>query len=338
MPDVIKLNGWQSTYNFVSRYIKDPFLRRVFSFHPLLIGGNPYDTPALYTLIVKFEKEWGVYYAKGGTGAIVDGLGRLFTDIGGKIHLNSEIKEIIIKNRRASGIELYDNSKEEFDAIVCNGDVSFAYRHLIPENKRIKWTNKKIDSFKYSNSLFVIYFGTKRRYLDSKFHHHNIIVNNRYKNLLKEVFDKAILPEDFSLYLHMPTITDSSIAPEGCESFYVLSLVPNLDSGTDWKDIGISYRDSILKYLEENYLPDLRKNIVALHHIDPVHFHETLNSYKGAAFAMKPTLMQSAYLRPHPISEEFENLYFVGAGTHPGAGVPSVLSSGKIAANLIDPS
>jgi phytoene desaturase len=337
MPDVIRLNGWMGTYSFVSKYVKDPFLRRIFSFHPLLIGGNPFDTPSLYTLIVQFEKEWGVHYAKGGTGAIVAGLGKLFTDIGGTIHLDSEVKEITIKGRKATGLRLADGSIEEFDAIVSNGDVSFTYRHLIPEQYRKKWTNRKIDSMNYSNSLFVIYFGTKRRYTDSKFHHHNIIVNKRYKSLLREVFDKVILPDDFSLYLHMPTITDSSIAPEGCESFYVLSLVPHLGSGTDWEKIGVSYRDRVLQYLEDNYLPDLKKNIIALHHIDPVHFRDTLNSYNGAAFATKPTLLQSAYLRPHARSEDFDNLYFVGAGTHPGAGVPAVLSSGKIAAGLIDP-
>lgn len=338
MPDVIRLSGWMGTHRFVSRYIKDPFLRRVFSFHPLLIGGNPFDTPALYTLIVKFEKKWGVHYAIGGTGAIVAGLGKLFSDIGGKIHLNTEIKEIVIKNRKVKGIRLEDDSVEPFDVVVSNGDVAFTYRHLIAAEQRRKWTDRKIDAKDYSNSLFVIYFGTKKRYLNSKFHHHNIIVNKRYKSLLKDVFDRVILPDDFSLYLHMPTITDSSIAPPGCESFYVLSLVPHLDSGTDWQAIGESYRDRVLQYLEENYLPDLRKHIIALHHIDPPHFLNTLNSYKGAAFAMKPTLLQSAYFRPHARSEEFENLYFVGAGTHPGAGVPAVMSSGKIAAQLIDPS
>lgn len=337
MPDVIRLSGWMGTYGLVSRYIKSTFLRRVFSFHPLLIGGNPFDTPALYTLIVQFEKEWGVHYAKGGTGAIVEGLGRLFTDIGGTTHLKSEVKELLIQNKQITGIRLADDTVEQFDKVVSNGDVSFTYRHLIPEVHRQKWTNKKIDQMNYSNSLFVIYFGTKKRYLDSKFHHHNIIVNKRYKSLLKEVFDKVKLPDDFSLYLHMPTITDSSIAPEGCESFYVLSLVPHLGSGTNWEEFAETYRDKILEYLEENYLPDLRENIVALHHIDPVHFQKTLNSYNGSAFATKPTLLQSAYLRPHSKSEEFENLYFVGAGTHPGAGVPAVLSSGKIAAELIDP-
>ncbi len=338
MPDVIRLSGWMGTYPFTARYIKHPFLRRVFSFHPLLIGGNPMDTPALYTLIMQFEKEWGVHYATGGTGAIVDGLSKLFGDIGGKLHLNSEVREIVIEDGKASGLRFDSGGVEKFDAIVSNGDVSFTYHNLIPEQRRRKWTNAKINRLRYSNSLFVIYFGTKKRYLDSKFHHHNIIVNQGYTDILRDIFKRNRIPENLALYLHMPTITDSSIAPDGCESFYVLSLVPNLDASIDWKTYAEPYRERVLKYLEDNFLPDLRENIVAEHFIDPLHFRDTLNSYKGAAFATKPSLLQSAYFRPHARSEEFENLYFAGAGTHPGAGVPAVLSSGKIAAELIDPS
>jgi phytoene desaturase len=337
MPDVIKLQGYRGTYRFVSKYIKDDFLRKVFSFHPLLVGGNPFDTPALYTLIVQFEKEWGVHYAKGGTGAIVDALGKLFKEVGGKVHFNTEVKEILVDHKRAKGIKFEDGTKEEADFIISNGDVAFTYRHLIPEQYRKKFTNRRIDRFKYSVSLFVFYFGTKKRYLDSKFHHHNIILSERYKGLLKDLFTGKRIPEDFSLYLHMPTITDPSIAPAGHELFYVLSLVPTLEADIDWEETAQAYRNKIVEFLQENYLPDLKENIIAEHYIDPLHFQNTLNSYRGAAFALKPILFQSAYLRPHNRSEEFENLYFVGAGTHPGAGVPAVLSSGKIAAELIDP-
>jgi phytoene desaturase len=335
MPDVIRLQGYRGTYGFVSRYIRDDFLRRCFSFHPLLVGGNPFDTPSLYTLIVQFEKEWGVHYAIGGTGAIVDAFGRLFKELGGKLHLSTEVRQILTKNRKVVGVELSDGSKIEADAVVSNGDVAHTYRYLIPESERRKYTNSRIDRMNYSMSLVVIYFGTNRRYLDSKLDHHNIIFNRRYKGLLKEIFGGRELPSDFSLYLHMPTKTDASIAPEGSESFYVLSLVPNLNARTRWEEIAENYKDQVLAYLEEHYLPDLRKHIVAEHYIDPLHFQNTLNSYRGAAFAFKPTLLQSAYFRPHNRSEEFENLYFVGAGTHPGAGVPAVLSSGKIAAELI---
>ncbi|HSG17830.1 MAG TPA: phytoene desaturase [Anaerolineae bacterium] len=338
MPDVIRLQAFQSMYGYVSRYIKDDFLRRVFSFHPLLIGGNPFDTPSIYGLIIQFEKEWGVHYARGGTGAIVEGLGRLFDELGGQVHFNTEVNQIIIRDGRAAGVQLADGSEHQADVVVSNGDVAFTYRHLIPAHYRRKYTDRRLERMRYSNSLFVIYFGTKRRYLDSDLAHHNIITNGRYRGLLKDVFAAEELPEDFSLYLHMPTKTDPTIAPEGCESFYVLSLVPNLDADADWEQIGQRYRNKIMQFLEDNYLPDLQANIIVEHRIDPLHFRHTLNSYKGAAFSVKPSLMQSAWLRPHNRSEEFDDLYFVGAGTHPGAGVPAVLSSGKIAAELIDPS
>jgi phytoene desaturase len=337
MPDIIRLQAFWGTYFRVSQFIKDEFLRRVFSFHPLLVGGNPFDTPSVYTLVAQFEKQWGVHYGIGGTGAVVSGLGQLFTDLGGKVFTNTEIKEIVAKDRRVVGVRFADGSVDTADVVVSNGDVAHTYRYLIPEQYRRKYTNRKLDRMAYSMSLVVIYFGTKKRYLDSKYHHHNIMLNQRYKGLLSDIFAARSLPKDFSLYLHMPTITDSTIAPEGTESFYVLAPVPHLDSSTDWKQVGPAYRDRVMDYLEENYLPGLQDNIVAEHMIDPVHFRDVLNSYKGAAFSVRPSLMQLAWFRPHNRSEEFDNLYFVGAGTHPGAGVPAVLASGKIAANLIDP-
>ena len=337
MPDVIRLGAYQSTAGMVARYIKDPFLRKAFSFHPLLIGGSPFDTPSIYSLIVQFEKEWGVHYALGGTGAVVAALGRLFDELGGEVRLNCEVTEILSNGRSVTGVRLADGTTEQADLIVCNGDVAYTYQNLIPNEKR-RWNkNGRYRHLRYSNSLFVIYFGTKRQYRDGKLRHHNLILNQRYKGLLKDVYAEKGLPDDFSLYLHMPSLTDPTIAPPGCESFYVLSLVPNLGADVDWTEMARLYRDRIMQYLEENYLPDLQENIIAEHYIDPLHFQNTLNSYKGAAFSVKPSLMQSAWLRPHNRSEDFDNLYFVGAGTHPGAGVPAVLSSGKIAANLIDP-
>ena len=335
MPDIIQHQGFWGTYPFVSRFIKDDFLRKVFSFHPLLIGGSPMDTPSIFTIIVQFEKKWGVHYAKGGTGAIVQALGKLLGELGVKVHLDTEVKEILIDNRRVKGVKLADNSKVDADIVVCNGDVMFTYRYLIPSEHRRHWSDRKIDRTKYSMSLMVIYFGTKRRYLDSKFHHHNIILANRYKELLHEIFEGTELPKDLSLYLHMPSITDPTICPPGTESFYVLACVPHLRPGSNWEEWALPYKDRIMSYLEENYLPDLRSNIIAEHYIDPLHFQNTLNSYRGAAFSVRPTLLQSAWFRPHNRSEEFDNLYFVGAGTHPSAGVPAVLSSAKISAQLI---
>jgi phytoene desaturase len=337
LPDVLRLQAFQSTAGLTARFIKDPFLRKAFSFHPLLIGGNPFDTPSIYTLIVQFEKEWGVHYARGGTGAVVAGLCRLFTDIGGSIALNSEVTEILVDGRTVTGIRLADGSIHRADVVISNGDVAHTYTQLIPAANR-RWNrNGRYQHTRYSNSLFVIYFGTNRRYRDSGLRHHNMIFNQHYKGLMRDIFAEKQLPEDFSLYLHMPTLTDETIAPPGCDSFYVLSLVPNLGADIDWQTQAQPYRNRIMQFLEDNYLPDLQANIIAEHHIDPLHFQNTLNSYKGAAFSIKPTLLQSAWLRPHNRSEDFHNLYFVGAGTHPGAGVPAVLSSGKIAAQLIDP-
>ena len=338
MPGVIRLGGYRGTFNLVSKYIKHDFLRRVFSFHPLLIGGNPFITPSIYTLILQFEKEWGVHYAIGGTGAVVEGFGKLFKDLGGKIHLNQQVEEILVKDRKVTGAKLADGSKYDADVVISNSDVANTYKNLIDTSHRKKYTDNKIERMQYSSSLFVYYFGTNKRYLDSKFAHHNIIMTDKYKILLKEIFEGKEMPNDLSLYIHMPTITDTSIAPEGCESFYVLALVPNLDANIDWNVQAKLYRDKIVNYLEEHYLPGLNENIIAEHYIDPLHFQSTLNSHKGAAFAFRPSLLQSGYFRPHNRSEEFDNLYFVGAGTHPGAGVPAVISSGKIAAELIDPS
>jgi phytoene desaturase len=336
MPDIVRLRGMESTYGFVSRFIHDDFLRRTFTFHPLLIGGNPFSTPSIYTLIVQFEKQWGVHYALGGTGAIVAALGKVFKEAGGRIHLDSEVTEIMVQNRKVTGVKLQDNTFVPADYVVCNGDVAFAYRNLIPAKHRRVYPNWRIDRLQYSMSLFVLYFGTKRRYTDSKLHHHNIILNERYRELLRDIFNGTRLPEDFSLYLHMPTLTDPSIAPPGHENFYVLSPVPVLGKDSpDWNEMAPLYKEKIYRFLEENYLPDLRANVVAEHYIDPLHFQSTLNSYRGAAFSVRPSLVQSAWLRPHNRSEEFTNLYFVGAGTHPGAGVPAVLASGKIAAELI---
>ncbi|MCU0475749.1 MAG: phytoene desaturase [Anaerolineae bacterium] len=336
-PDLIKMQSYLSVYQYASQFVQDEFLRRVFSFHPLLIGGNPFDSPSIYAMIHYLERQWGVWYAMGGTGAIVDAMARLFTEMGGKITLNAEVAQIEIDpaTRRATGVRMQDGSVRKADAVVCNGEVATAYKTLVPAEYRRKNTDRRIDRTKFSMSLFVIYFGTKRRYTDTALAHHNIILGERYKGLLHDIFNKQQLAEDFSLYLHMPTITDPSMAPEGCESFYVLSPIPHLGSGTDWTKQAKPYRDAIMQFLEDNYLPDLQANLVAEHYIDPLHFRDTLNSHLGSAFSVQPVLTQSAWFRPHNRSEDIERLYFVGAGTHPGAGLPGVLSSSIIAENLV---
>ena len=340
-PDLIRLKSYRSVYGYVSQYIENDFLRRCFSFHPLLIGGNPFDAASLYVLIHYLEREWGIHYALGGTGSIVNAFGRLMDELGVDVRLDTEVTEILVHKGRATGVRLADGSVIEADAVVSNADVAWTYLNLIPEEYRRKNTDYAIKRKKYSMSLFVIYFGTKKRYLEPEpgypaLAHHNIILSERYKGLLNDIFNIKMLPEDFSLYLHMPTRTDPSIAPPGHEAFYVLSPVPHLEADVDWTTQAKPYRDAIMQFLEENYLPGLQENIVAEHYIDPLHFQNRLNSYLGSAFSIQPTLTQSAWFRPHNRSEDVKNLYFVGAGTHPGAGVPGVLSSAKIVEDLLN--
>lgn len=334
-PDLVRLQSYKSVYSYVSQFVKDDFLRQVFTFHPLLVGGNPFDTTSIYALIHYLERQWGVHYALGGTGALVDAMVRLFGELGGQIHYNQEVTNIAVDARRVKGLTTRDGIYHPADVVVSNGDVANTYMNLISAQYRRKYTDRALKSMKYSMSLFVLYFGTKRRYTDSGLAHHNIILGPRYKGLLDDIFNKKVLADDFSLYLHMPTITDPSIAPDGCESFYVLAPVPNLEAEVDWSRLAKPFRDRIVNFLEQNYLPDLEKNIIAEHHIDPLHFRDTLNSFRGAAFSFQPVLTQSAWFRPHNRSEEFDNLYLVGAGTHPGAGLPGVLSSSIIAEKLI---
>lgn len=338
IPDMVKLESHRTVYGFVSKFVQNEKLRQVLSFHPLLVGGNPFQTTSIYTLINYLEREWGVWFAKGGTGAVVDGMVRLFEELGGTLRLNSEVGEILTRDGRATGVRLADGTELKADAVVCNGEVAHAYQHLLPAAMRRKYTDRKLARMRYSMSLVVIYFGTDRLYRGGdgpELAHHDIILGPRYKPLLEDIFTKKNLAEDFSLYLHMPTLTDPSLAPPGCEAFYVLSPVPHLGSGTDWRAAAKPYRDRIMNFLEERYLPNLSKHLVAEHMITPLHFSEDLNSYLGSAFSVEPILTQSAWFRPHNQSEEVPNLYFVGAGTHPGAGLPGVLSSAKIVDDLI---
>jgi phytoene desaturase len=276
IPPTYKLDGHIGTYRFVSRHIKDDFLRQVFSSHPLLIGGSPMETPAFYTLIAQFEREWGLFYSMNGTYAIVEALGKVFKEVGGKILLNTEVTEITFEGRRANGVKLNNGEVIQADEVVCNSDVAHTYLNMIPEKKRISWLNWRLKSMKYSVSLFVYYFGTKKRYLDSKLQHHNLIYGKDFRKQMKQLYNGNGLPDEMFLYLHMPTRTDSTVSPEGTELFYVLSLVPNLRINPGWENIGESYRDKIVDYLEEHYLPDLRENIIAEHYIDPLHFRDTL--------------------------------------------------------------
>ena len=337
-PDLIRLQSHKSVYRYVSQFIDNEFLRRCFTFHPLLIGGNPFDSSSIYAMIHYLEREWGIHYVMGGTGALVNALVQLIEELGGRFHFNAEVAEIIVDGRRATGIRLADGTTHRADHVISNADVAWTYLNMILSQARgVRNSDLRYRKLtRYSMSLVVIYFGTKRLYRhDGKLAHHNIILSERYQGLLADIFKAKHLPSDFWLYLHMPTLTDPTIAPDGHESFYVLSPVPHLGADVDWATAAKPYRDSIMQFLEDNYLPDLQANIVSEHMIDPRHFESTLNSHLGAAFSIEPVLTQSAWFRPHNRSEDFDNLYFVGAGTHPGAGLPGVLSSSKIAEDLI---
>lgn len=333
-PDLVRLQAYRSVASLVNNYIEDERLRQVFSFHPLLIGGNPFTATSIYSLIHPLEQRWGVWFAMGGTGALVRALTRVFEETGGVLRLNAEVNEIVIDETSglATGVRLGDEIVPA-DVVVSNADVAFTYLNLVPARFRHKYTDAKVQGLRYSMSLFVLYFGTNRKYENVA--HHEILMGPSYRELLTDVFTRKRLSSDFSLYLHRPTATDPSLAPAGCDAWYVLSPVPHLGGATDWATEARSYRNAIVEYLEEHYLPGLSQHIVTERYIDPLHFRDTLNSYLGSAFSVEPILTQSAWFRPHNQSEDVPNLYFAGAGTHPGAGVPGVMSSGKIVANMI---
>ena len=337
-PKLALLQAQRSVAAFVFKYIKDPRLQQVFSFHPLLIGGNPFQASCLYTLVHTLEQKWGVHFAMGGTGALVRGLVQCLTDIGGSITLNAEVREIVVDpaTRRTTGVRLANGEMLKADAVVCNGEVANSYMTLVKPEFRRKNTDARMKSLDYSMGLFVSYFGTRgTRGMWPDIAHHEILMGPRYCELLGDIFDRKHLANDFSLYLHRPTVTDPSLAPDGDDAWYVLSPVPHLGSRADWAAMHQQYTDRILDYLDARYLPGLKSRVVTEHHVDPRYFRDTLNSHLGSAFSVEPTLFQSAYLRPHNVSEDIPNLYFAGAGTHPGAGLPGVMGSGKIVADMI---
>jgi phytoene desaturase len=326
-PDLIRLRSHESVYRLVSRYIKDPALRVVFSFHPLLVGGNPFQSSSIYAMIHYLERQWGVHFAMGGTGALVQGLVRLFEEMGGTLRLNTRVEQLLVEGDAARGVRLSSGEELPADLVVSNADVANFYKKAVPKSARHKWTDAKLDRMRYSMGLFLIYFGTDRTYPDLA--HHTIVLSERYRELLEDIFQKKILADDFSLYLHAPTRTDPTLAPPGCECFYVLSPVPHLGGNVDWHAVKERYADAILASLEK-LCPDLRKHIISKLIWTPVDFEAQLDAHLGSAFQFEPILTQSAWFRPHNVSEDVKNFYLVGAGTHPGAGLPGVLSSAKL--------
>jgi phytoene desaturase len=333
VPKMLRLNSHRSVYDLVSRHIRDPRLRVVFSFHPLLIGGNPFTATCIYALIAFLERRWGVHFARGGTGSVIQGMRRLLESQGNSIHVNHDVESILVRNGAAAGVRLTDGREVRSDIVVSNADPAWTYLHLLPQEHRRRWSGRKLARARYSMSLFVWYFGTRKQYCDVG--HHTILLGPRYEDLLGDIFDRKILADDFSLYLHRPTASDPSLAPPGCDAFYVLSPVPHLQSGTDWRAAAEPYRQAISRRLHETVLPDLEANLVTSRMLTPLDFQNRLQCLHGAAFAMEPVLWQSAWFRPHNRSEEIGRLYLVGAGTHPGAGVPGVLSSARILDSVV---
>ena len=328
LPSLLSLKSYKSVYSLVSSFIKNDKLRRILSMHPLLVGGNPFTTTSIYGLILFLEKKWGIHYSMGGTGQIINGLEKLMREERINVIKEKEVKDFIIDRDKINGVILDDKRIILADNVVCNADPPAIYEKLINKKKTnliFKWKKNRME---YSMGLFVYYFGTKIKY--DKVEHHTIKFGNKYQEHLDDIFNKKKLNEDISYYLHRPSATDSSMSPKGKDCFYVLVPVPNNQSGIDWSTEGERMKNLVINKMQKDLLPDLKENIVDDFYLTPDYFEKELNTKFGSGFSIQPKFSQSAYFRFHNKSEIFKGLYFVGAGTHPGAGVPGVLSSAKV--------
>ena len=336
VPDLFKLGAVQSLFGLVSKYFKSDKMRQVFSFEPLLVGGNPMKVPAIYAMIHFVEKTWGIHYAKGGTGALVSALITKFEEMGGTLRVNAPVERILVDKRVAKGVRLAGGEEIAADVVVSNADYATTYLKLVDKAQRRINRDALVKFRKQSMSLMVIYFGYERRENDPDLRHHNIILGPRYEALLDEIFEQKIMSPDFSQYLHIPTLTDPSLAPAGHHAAYTLIPVPNNASKLDWDVEGPKLCDRVLTFLEERgYIPDLAARLKHKSFITPDYFAETLGSYLGNGFGVEPILTQTAFFRPHNKSEDVHNLYLVGQGTQPGGGTPSVMMSAKMTAREI---
>ena len=333
IPRLLGLQSYKTVWGLVSSYLSHPKLRQAFSIQPLLVGGNPFDTTSIYGLIHFLERAYGVHFAMGGTGAITKALGELRARQGINVMLDTTIDSLVVRDQRAVGVTLADGASINADLVVSNADPTHLYRHMIPAKKQTAATRLKLAGAHYSMGLFVLYFGTTRQYPDVA--HHTIWMGERYRELLRDIFDRHILADDFSLYLHRPTATDPSFAPAGCDSFYVLCPVPNLQGKIDWQQHGPVLRDRIVAALGATILPDLETTITADFFMTPENFKHDYCSTHGAGFSIAPLFRQSAWFRFHNRAEGIANLFLVGAGTHPGAGLPGVLCSAKVIDSMI---
>ncbi|CAN5879034.1 phytoene desaturase family protein [soil metagenome] len=341
LPDLLKLDAVRTLFSFTKKYFKNPKLQQVFSFETLLVGGNPLKVPAIYAMIHFVEKTWGIHYALGGTGALVAGFVKKFEELGGEVRFESEVARIEVEGsrfgkKRATGVTLASGEQFGADLVVSNGDYANTYLKLVAPKHRPINSNLRVNLAKQSMSLVVVYFGFRSDGLDLDLRHHNIILGPRYEGLLSDIFDNKTLAKDFSQYLHIPTLTDPSMAPPGHHAAYTLVPVPHQGSKLDWALIGEPFADKILAFLEtRGYIPELRERLVYKHFITPDYFEHTLNSHLGNAFGVEPVLTQSAFFRPHNRSADVSNLYLVGAGAQTGAGTPSVMMSAKMTARVI---
>lgn len=336
VPELARLNAARSVYSFVSGHFSHPYLRMAFSFHPLFIGGNPFRASLIYAIVPFLEREGGVHFSMGGTYALVTAMRALFERLGGTVRTSTAAAEVLVDDAdRACGVRLVGGEAVVADAVVLNADVATAYMTLVPPRLRRRLTDRRLRSYGYSMSCFLLYLGLDRQY--DKLRHHTIVMSDRYRGLLGDIFDGQGLPRDFSLYLHAPSKSDPSMAPPGGESLYVLAPVPHLGHGVDWEREAGPLRDRIVQFLEHDFgLDGLSEAIRFERRYTPLDFRDDLSSYLGSAFSIEPTLLQSAWLRPHNVSEDVPNLYLVGAGTHPGAGLPGVLLSARITAGLVN--
>ena len=329
VPSLLSLKSYKSVYKLVSNYITNEKLRRVFSMHPLLVGGNPFTTTSIYTLILFLEKKWGIHYSMGGTGSVVKALEKLMEEENIKIIKSAEVTEIISNKNKVKGVKINNSEIIECDYIVCNSDPPNVYQNLIKSKKDYNFLFKqKMKRMDYSMGLFVYYFGSKKQYKNVA--HHTIYFGNSYEKHLDKIFEKKILSEDISFYLHRPSATDPNMAPKGQDAFYVLVPVPNNLSNINWSNESEKFKNLILEKMDNSVLPEIKKNVVSDFYLTPDYFEKDLATLHGSGFSIQPKFSQSAYFRFHNQSEVFKNLYFVGAGTHPGAGMPGVLSSAKV--------
>jgi phytoene desaturase len=332
-PALVRLGSHRTVWSMISRFLKNDRLRQAFSIQPLLVGGSPFDTTSIYGLIHFLERKWGVHFAIGGTGGMIAALARLMEEVGVEVRLGETVSRVTLDGRRATGVVLDSGASLSANIVVSNADPMHLFSQMLPRDTLAVSARLKLRAARLSMGLFLLYFGTRRQYRDVA--HHTIWLGERFRDLLDDIFKRKRLARDFSLYIHRPTATDPSFAPEGCESFYALCPVPNLSAGIDWAEAAPRLRDRIVDALDASILPGLRDTITAELMLTPEGFRDQYLAHQGSGFSIAPHFTQSAWFRFHNRAEGIDGLYLTGAGTHPGAGMPGVLCSAKVIDRLV---